>query len=123
MEWSRPPTTRFEVWSSVIPAVVIPMVIQTIQPVPPGPNRADDTPHLTGLDPTGADQSDGEHLSTDLAVGGSSPSRRAKHAAQRLSSKRSWIEQIWQRQSLMPGAPQRSSSDRPCSARPKSLAS
>jgi hypothetical protein len=32
---------------------------------------------VTRLDPTGADQSDAEHQPTDLAVGGSSPSRRA----------------------------------------------
>jgi hypothetical protein len=53
------------------------MVIQTTQPEPPEPNWADDTPHATSLDPTGADQSDAEHPPTDLAVGGSSPSRRA----------------------------------------------
>jgi hypothetical protein len=69
MEWSRPPTTRFEVWS-VIPAVVIPMVIQTIQPAPSEPNATDDASHLTRLDPTRADQSDAEHSPTDLAVWG-----------------------------------------------------
>jgi hypothetical protein len=57
--------------------MVIPMVIQTIQLDPPEPNWADDTSHLTSLDPTGADQLDAEHPPTDLAVGGSSPSRRA----------------------------------------------
>jgi hypothetical protein len=58
--------------------VVIPMVIQTTQLVPPEPNWTDNMPHLTSLDPTGADQSDAEHSPTDLAVGGSSPSRCAK---------------------------------------------
>jgi len=47
-------------------------------PEPPEPNRTDDVPHVTRLDPTGADQSDGEHSPTDLAVGGSNPSRRAR---------------------------------------------
>jgi hypothetical protein len=64
--------------------VVIPMVIQTIQLALSEPNRPDDTPHLTRLDPTGANQSDVERPPTDLAVGGSSPSRSAtKTAAQR----------------------------------------
>jgi hypothetical protein len=53
------------------------MVIQTTQLEPPEPNRTDDPAHLTSLDPTGANQSDAEHPPTDLAVGGSSPSRRA----------------------------------------------
>src|SRR5262245_25082479 len=57
--------------------VVIPMVIQTIQLALSEPNWTDDTSHVTSLDPTGADQSDAEHQPTDLAVGGSSPSRRA----------------------------------------------
>jgi hypothetical protein len=57
--------------------VVIPMVIQTIQLALSEPNWTDDTLHATRLDPTGADQSDGEQPLTDLAVGGSSPSRRA----------------------------------------------
>jgi len=33
--------------------------------------------NLSSLDPSGADQTDAEHQATDLAVGGSSPSRRA----------------------------------------------
>jgi hypothetical protein len=32
-------------------------------------------------DPSGADQSDAEHQATDLAVGGSNPSRRATNSA------------------------------------------
>jgi hypothetical protein len=62
-------------------SVVIPMVIQTIQLAPPGPNGTDNTPHVTSLDPTGGNQSDAEHPPTDLAVGGSSPSRRATKTA------------------------------------------
>jgi len=70
-------------------AVVISMVIQTTQPEPPEPNWTDDTPHLSRLDPTGADQSDAEHQPTDLAVGGSSPSRRATlpHVSRHVSGK------------------------------------
>jgi hypothetical protein len=41
--------------------VVIPMVIQTTQLEPPGPNRTDDTPHVTSLDPIGPNESDAEH--------------------------------------------------------------
>jgi hypothetical protein len=38
---------------------------------------------------------DVEHQPTDLAVGGSNPSRRAKLAGQSLSSKRSLMEHFW----------------------------
>jgi hypothetical protein len=38
---------------------------------------------------------DVEHQPTDLAVGGSNPSRRAKRAGQSLSSKRSLMEHFW----------------------------
>jgi hypothetical protein len=83
----RPITTPL----TLVPVVrvVIPMVIQAIQPDPPGPNGTDDPPHVTGLDPTGADQSDAEHSPTDLAVGGSSPSRRATfpHVSRHVSGK------------------------------------
>ena len=44
---------------------------------PAGTQRDRRCAHLTRLDPTGANQSDAEHPPTDLAVGGSSPSRRA----------------------------------------------
>jgi hypothetical protein len=48
----------------------IPMVIQTIQLAPSEPNWTDDTPHLTRLDPTGADRSDADQPPTDLVVAG-----------------------------------------------------
>jgi hypothetical protein len=56
--------------TTVVSAVVILMVIQTIQLALSKPNRTDDAPHVTSLDPTGANQSDTEHSPTDLAVVG-----------------------------------------------------
>ena len=64
--WSEPQIRRL---MPAVRDVVIPMVIQTIQPAPPGPNRTDSTSHLTRLGPTGANHSDADHLPTDLAVG------------------------------------------------------
>jgi hypothetical protein len=66
------------IWCPAVRVVIIPMIIQTTQPGPSEPNWTDDPSHLTRLDPTGADHSDAEHPPTDLAVGGSSPSRRAQ---------------------------------------------
>jgi hypothetical protein len=57
--------------------LIIPMIIQTIQLVPPRPNGKDDAAHVSRVDPTAANQSDADQPPTDLAVGGSSPSRRA----------------------------------------------
>jgi hypothetical protein len=39
-------------------------------------------------DPSGPDQIDAEHQATDLAVGGSNPSRRAKAAGQAIKQKK-----------------------------------
>jgi hypothetical protein len=76
------------------------LIIQTIRQDPSGAVWTDEAPNVSRPDPTGADQTDAEHQSTDLAVGGSNPSRRAKRAAQRLSSKRSSADPIWHCQSL-----------------------
>jgi hypothetical protein len=62
--------------------LVIPMVIQTIQLALSGPNRADDTSHLTSLDPTGANQPDAEHQPTELAVGVRIPRGVPRHREQ-----------------------------------------
>ena len=64
--------------------VIIRLIIQTIRRDPSGPDATDGPSHLSRLDPSGADQIDAEHQATDLAVGGSNPSRRAtKPAGQR----------------------------------------
>jgi hypothetical protein len=55
----------------------------------------DSTPDLSCADSTQANCVDVEHQPTDLAVGGSNPSRRAKRAGQSLSSKRSLMEHFW----------------------------
>jgi hypothetical protein len=60
------------------------LIIQTIRQDPSGAVWTDEAPNVSRPDPTGADQTDAEHQSTDLAVGGSNPSRRAKHAGQQL---------------------------------------
>jgi hypothetical protein len=45
------------------------MIIRTTQLLPSGPDAIDDADIVSRADPTGADQVDAEHLSTDLAVG------------------------------------------------------
>ena len=83
-------------WQSLI----IRLIIQTIRLDPSGPVWIDEAPNVSSPDPSGADQTDAEHQATDLAVGGSNPSRRAKPAGQRVSSKRSSAELIGLCQSL-----------------------
>jgi len=63
--------------------LIIPMIIRTTQLLPSGPNGTNDPPHLTSLDPTGADQSDAEHPPTDLAVGFESLAARSKAQVRR----------------------------------------
>src|SRR5262245_23220405 len=74
---------QWSLWSQRIDglwrrALIIPMIIRTIRLAPSRSDATDDAPNLSWADPSGADQSDAEHPPTDLAVGGSSPSRRAK---------------------------------------------
>jgi hypothetical protein len=58
--------------------LIIPLIIQTIR-----------------RDPTGSDQIDAEHQATDLAVGGSNPSRRATiTAVQRPITRASGTRQV-----------------------------
>src|SRR5215207_8452954 len=59
-------------------ALIIRLIIQTIRRDPSGADQIDEAPNVSRPDPTGADQIDAEHQSTDLAVGGSNPSRRAE---------------------------------------------
>ena len=60
--------------------LIIRLIIQTIRQDPSGSVWTDEAPNVSRPDPTGADQIDAEHQSTDLAVGGSNPSRRAPSA-------------------------------------------
>jgi hypothetical protein len=53
------------------------LIIQTIRQDPSGSVWTDEASNLSRLDPSGADQIDAEQQATDLAVGGSNPSRRA----------------------------------------------
>jgi len=55
-----------------------PVDLQTIRQDPSGSVWTDEAPNVSRPDPSGADQIDAEHQATDLAVGGSNPSRRAK---------------------------------------------
>jgi hypothetical protein len=57
--------------------LVIPLVIQTIRLDPSGSVWIDEPSNGSRPDRSGADQVDAEHQATDLAVGGSNPSRRA----------------------------------------------
>ena len=57
--------------------LIIPLIIQTIRLDRFGSVWTDEAPNLSSPDRSGADQIDAEHQATDLAVGGSNPSRRA----------------------------------------------
>jgi hypothetical protein len=56
--------------------LIIRLIIQTIRRDPSGSAWTDEALNVSRLDPSGADQIDAEHQATDLAVGGSNPSRR-----------------------------------------------
>jgi hypothetical protein len=58
--------------------LIIRLIIQTIRQDPSGAVWTDEARNVSRPDPSGADQIDAEHQPTDLAVGGSNPSRRAK---------------------------------------------
>jgi hypothetical protein len=60
--------------------LIIRLIIQTIRRDPTGSVWIDEASNVSRPDPTGADQIDAEHQATDLAVGGSNPSRRAPNA-------------------------------------------
>jgi hypothetical protein len=71
------------------PGLIIRLIIQTIRWDRSGSVWIDGASNVSRPDRSGSDQIDAEHQDTDLAVGGSNPSRRAKRAAQRCYSKRS----------------------------------
>jgi hypothetical protein len=58
--------------------LIIRLIIQTILLDPSGAVWTDEASNVSRPDPTEADQIDAEHQATDLAVGGSNPSRRNK---------------------------------------------
>jgi hypothetical protein len=62
--------------------LIIRLIIQTIRRDPSGAIWTDEALNVSRPDPSGADQIDAEHQATDLAVGGSNPSRRAKRTGQ-----------------------------------------
>jgi hypothetical protein len=64
--------------SSCLPCLIIRLIIQTIRRDPSRSLRIDEAVNLSRADPSGADQIDVEHQATELAVGGSNPSRRAQ---------------------------------------------
>jgi hypothetical protein len=49
--------------------LIIRLILQTIRQDPSGSVWTDEAPNVSRPDPTGADQTDVEHQSTDLAVG------------------------------------------------------
>jgi hypothetical protein len=57
--------------------LIIRLIIQTIRRDPSGAVWTDGASNVSRPDRSGADQIDAEHQATDLAVGGSNPSRRA----------------------------------------------
>src|SRR4029450_8580282 len=92
---SPPAVARWDIWcrphsgrrglvaeGAASHGLIIRLIIQTIRQDPTGAVWTDEGPNVSRPDPSGADQIDAEHQATDLAVGGSNPSRRAKHAVQ-----------------------------------------
>jgi hypothetical protein len=77
------------------------LIIQTIRQDPTGSVWTDEASNVSRPDLSGADQIDAEHQATDLAVGGSNPSRRAPSAQVRgyVGAFLIWIEvltgRIW----------------------------
>jgi len=69
----------------IIP-MIIQMIIQTIRLDPSRPDATDSSPNLSRPDPSGSDQIDADHQSTDLAVEGSNPFRRAAKAQVKVGS-------------------------------------
>jgi len=67
--------------------LIIRLIIQTIQLGPSRSDGIDEAPNVSREDPSGADQIDAEHQSTDLAVGDSTLAVRTE------SSLRRWCEQ------------------------------
>ena len=60
--------------------LIIRLIIHTIRRDRTRSDQIDEALNVSRPDPSGADQIDAEHQATDLAVGGSNPSRRAKRA-------------------------------------------
>jgi hypothetical protein len=75
------------VQSKCLPRLIIRLIIQTIRRDRTRSDQIDEARNVSRPDQFGADQIDAEHQATDLAVGGSNPSRRAKRAGQRHCSK------------------------------------
>ena len=57
--------------------LIIHLIIQTIRQGRSRSDQIDEASDVSRPDPSGADQIDAKHQATDLAVGGSNPSRRA----------------------------------------------
>jgi hypothetical protein len=79
--WS--PAVRFDVLPWPVIRLAIPLAIRSLRRSLPGCDRLDDGPDPTCGDAPRKHQPDRCWLTTDLAVGGSNPSRRAKSAGQR----------------------------------------
>jgi hypothetical protein len=63
--------------------LIIPMIIQTIGLDPSGAVWTDEAPHVSRLDPSGADQIDAEHPTHNRKVEGSDPSSGSKPQVRR----------------------------------------
>jgi hypothetical protein len=83
--WDRALNPDLELHSTSACELCLPcLIIRTIGRDPSGSVQIDEASNVSRPDRSGADQSDVEHQDTDLAVGGSNPSRRATiSAAQR----------------------------------------
>jgi hypothetical protein len=80
--------------------LIIRLIIQTIRRDPSGAVWTDGPPNVSRPDRSGADQIDAEHQTTDLAVGGSNPSRRAQRPRSEARTRipgldRVLIRRIW----------------------------
>jgi hypothetical protein len=89
--WPLSRVARWNIWCSLhrgrsglgvgsaprLRGLIIRLIIQTIRRDRTRSVWTDEAPNVSRPDPTGADQIDAAHQATDLAVGGSNPSRRA----------------------------------------------
>jgi hypothetical protein len=64
--------------------LIIPMIIQTIQLHPSGPDWIDAAPNVSRQDPSCSVQSDAKHLTRNRKVEGSNPTSGSKTAGQRV---------------------------------------
>jgi hypothetical protein len=78
-----------------VSCLIIRLIIQTIRRDPSRSDQIDEASNVIRPDRSRADQIDAEHQATDLAVGGSNPSRRAKPQVRGTVARRAASYRFW----------------------------